>query len=80
MLEELERGPLIHAAQVMSRPAIAVRDDASAADAWRTLRDRRIHQALVLDGAVIENLRRPSLPPCSREPASRRPSWCRWKT
>lgn len=49
--DELERGPLVHAAQVMSRPAIAVRDDASAADAWRTLRDRRISQAPVLDEA-----------------------------
>lgn len=49
--EELERGPLVHAAQVMSRPAIAVRADASAADAWRTLRDRRISQAPVLDEA-----------------------------
>lgn len=49
--EELERGPLIHAAQVMSRLAIAVRDDATAAEAWRTLRDRRIRQAPVLDAA-----------------------------
>ena len=49
--EELERGPLVHAAQVMSRPAIAVRDDASAAEAWRTLRNRHIRQAPVLDGA-----------------------------
>lgn len=49
--EELERGPLVHAAQVMSRPAIAVRDDASAAEAWRTLRDRQIRQAPVLDDA-----------------------------
>lgn len=49
--EELERGPLIHAAQAMSRPAIAVRDDAMAAEAWRTLRDRGIHQAPVLDTA-----------------------------
>ncbi|MHB1429583.1 MAG: CBS domain-containing protein [Rhodocyclaceae bacterium] len=49
--EELERGPLVHATQTMSRPAIAVRDDATAAEAWRTLRDRRIHQAPVLDAA-----------------------------
>lgn len=49
--QELERGPLLHAGQVMSRPAIAVRDEASAAEAWRTLRDRQIHQAPVLDGA-----------------------------
>lgn len=49
--EDLERGPLVHAAQAMSRPAITVRDDASAAEAWRILRDRHIHQAPVLDGA-----------------------------
>lgn len=49
--EELERGPLIHAAQVMSRPVIAVRDVATAAEAWRTLRDSGIRQAPVLDGA-----------------------------
>ena len=49
--EELERGPLVHAGQVMSRPAITVRADATAADAWRTLRDRHISQAPVLDGA-----------------------------
>lgn len=52
--EELERGPLVHATQTMSRPAIAVRDDATAAEAWRTLRDRRIHQAPVLD--ALDNL------------------------
>lgn len=49
--EELERGPLVHAGQVMSRPAIVVQANASAADAWRTLRDRNIRQAPVLDGA-----------------------------
>ncbi|MDZ4202120.1 MAG: CBS domain-containing protein [Gallionella sp.] len=47
--ENLERGPLVHAAQVMSRPAITVRDDATAAEAWRTLHDRHIRQAPVLD-------------------------------
>lgn len=47
--EELERGPLVHVAQVMSRPVITVQADATAADAWRTLRDGRIHQAPVLD-------------------------------
>lgn len=49
--EDLERGPLVHAAQVMTRPAIVVRDEATAAEAWRVLRDRHIHQAPVLDGA-----------------------------
>ncbi|WBL64132.1 CBS domain-containing protein [Thauera sp. WB-2] len=49
--EELERGPLIHAVQAMTRPAIAVRDHATAAEAWRILRDRHIRQAPVLDAA-----------------------------
>ncbi|MBK7898967.1 MAG: CBS domain-containing protein [Azonexus sp.] len=49
--EDLERGPLIHAVQVMSRPAITVQADATAAEAWRFLRDRHIHQAPVLDAA-----------------------------
>jgi CBS-domain-containing membrane protein len=49
--EELERGPLVHAAQVMSRPVVVVRDNATAATAWRVLRDRCIHQAPVVDGA-----------------------------
>ena len=47
--QELERGPLIHAAQVMSRPAITVAAQAPVKDAWRTLRDNRIRQAPVLD-------------------------------
>lgn len=47
--EELERGPLVHASQVMSRPAITVQDEATAADAWRTLHGRYIRQAPVLD-------------------------------
>jgi len=47
--EELERGPLVHASQVMSRPAITVAAGDSVSAAWRTLRDRHIHQAPVLD-------------------------------
>lgn len=47
--EELERGPLVHAAQVMTRPAVIVQDDATAAEAWRILQARQIHQAPVLD-------------------------------
>lgn len=47
--EELGRGPLVHVAQAMSRPAITVQADATAADAWRSLRDGRIHQAPFLD-------------------------------
>lgn len=37
--EELKRGSLVHAAQVMSRPAVVVRYIATAATAWRVLRD-----------------------------------------
>ena len=47
--EELERGPLVHAAQVMSRPVVTVRDDATAAEAWRILHEQHIRQAPVLD-------------------------------
>lgn len=49
---DLERGPLYHAAQVMSSPAVTVTAAAPVVDAWRTLRDRRIHQAPVLDDAA----------------------------
>lgn len=49
--EDLDRGPLVHAAQVMSRPAITVPADASAAEAWRSLRDHGIRQAPVVDSA-----------------------------
>ncbi len=48
---DLERGPLYHASQVMSRPVVTVAADDSAAHAWRMLRDKRIHQAPVLDTA-----------------------------
>lgn len=48
---DLERGPLYHASQVMSRPVVTVAADDSAAHAWRMLRDKRIHQAPVLDAA-----------------------------
>ncbi|MDP1652738.1 MAG: CBS domain-containing protein [Rhodocyclaceae bacterium] len=48
---DLERGPLYHAAQVMHAPVITVAADDEVAHAWRVLRDRRIHQAPVLDDA-----------------------------
>jgi len=48
---ELERGPLVHAAQIMTRPAVTVQDDATAAEAWHILQDRQIHQAPVLDAS-----------------------------
>lgn len=46
---EIERGPLYHADQIMSRPVIVVSQDSAVADAWRTLRDNRIRQAPVVD-------------------------------
>ena len=49
--QDLDRGPLVHAGQVMSRPAIVVRDAATAGEAWRVLRDHGIHQAPVVDAA-----------------------------
>ncbi|MDP1525107.1 MAG: CBS domain-containing protein [Rhodocyclaceae bacterium] len=47
--EDLERGPLVHAGQVMSRPVVTVRDDATAAEAWRILHEQHVRQAPVLD-------------------------------
>lgn len=49
--EDLERGPLYHAVQVMSHRPISLAATDSVADAWRALRDHRIHQAPVLDAA-----------------------------
>ena len=48
---DIDRGPLYHADQVMSRPAIVVSSDSAVADAWRILRDNRIRQAPVVDDA-----------------------------
>jgi CBS domain-containing protein len=45
---DLERGPLIHAGQIMQRQVITVSRNDNVAQAWRTLRDNRIHQAPVL--------------------------------
>jgi CBS domain-containing protein len=51
---DLERGPLYHAAQVMSRPVVTVAADDSVGHAWRTLRDQGIHQAPVFDrGSLV---------------------------
>lgn len=46
---DLERGPLYQAGQIMQRPVVVVQEDDSVEYAWRLLRDRRIHQAPVLD-------------------------------
>lgn len=48
---DLERGPIYHAAQVMHGPVVTVNAGDAVASAWRVLRDRRIHQAPVLDEA-----------------------------
>ena len=45
---ELERGPLYHAEQIMRRQVISLSATDDVAQAWRTLRDHRIHQAPVL--------------------------------
>lgn len=46
---DLDRGPLYQAAQIMRRPVVAVGEQDAVESAWRLLRDRRIHQAPVLD-------------------------------
>lgn len=46
---DLERGPLYHAYQIMSRKVISVTADETVAQAWSTLQENRIHQAPVLD-------------------------------
>lgn len=46
---DLERGPLYHAGQIMSRDVVTVLDTDRVAQAWRVLRDRGIRQAPVLD-------------------------------
>ena len=47
--QEIERGPLYHAGQIMQHNVITVLDGYDVARAWRTLRDHRIHQAPVLN-------------------------------
>ncbi len=46
---DLDRGPLYQAGQIMSRTVVTVRDGDRVAEAWRVLRDHRIRQAPVLD-------------------------------
>jgi CBS domain-containing protein len=45
-----ERGPLVHARQIMSTGVITVLDRDDVVRAWRTLTGNRIHQAPVLNG------------------------------
>lgn len=47
--QNLERGPLYHANQIMQPEVITVGADDDVARAWRVLVDHRIHQAPVLD-------------------------------
>lgn len=47
--EDLERGPLYHANQIMQPEVITVSADDDVAEAWRVLVGHRIHQAPVLD-------------------------------
>lgn len=49
--DDLERGPLIHAAQIMSHPVTVLNHNSAVADAWRLFQRRGIHQAPVLDDA-----------------------------
>jgi len=49
--EDLERGPLIHAGQIMSHPVTVLEPGSAVAEAWRILQRRGIHQAPVLDEA-----------------------------
>lgn len=46
---DVERGPLYHAYQIMSRDVVTLLDEDDVAHAWRVLRDHQIHQAPVLN-------------------------------
>jgi len=47
--EDLERGPLIHAVQIMTHPVTVLHQNSAVSDAWRLLQRQGIHQAPVLD-------------------------------
>jgi acetoin utilization protein AcuB len=47
--DEIQRGPLYHAHQIMHAPVYTVFSGDDVAQAWRILRDHSIHQAPVLD-------------------------------
>ncbi len=49
MPQNLERGPLYHAQQIMQRKLIIVNSRDNVTHAWRTLVDHQIHQAPVID-------------------------------
>lgn len=46
---DVERGPLYHAYQIMTRDVLTLLDEDNVAHAWRVLRDHQIHQAPVLN-------------------------------
>jgi acetoin utilization protein AcuB len=46
---DLDRGPLYHAAEIMTTSVFSLIASDSVATAWRSLRQRRIHQAPVID-------------------------------
>ncbi len=46
---DVERGPLYHAYQIMTRDVVTLLDEDNVAHAWRVLRDHKIHQAPVLN-------------------------------
>lgn len=46
---DVERGPLYHAYQIMTRDVITLLDEDDVAHAWRVLRDHKIHQSPVLN-------------------------------
>jgi CBS domain-containing protein len=49
--QEIERGPLYHAGQIMQRKVICVGVEDDVGKAWKTLQSHSIHQAPVLDDA-----------------------------
>ncbi|MEI7613657.1 MAG: CBS domain-containing protein, partial [Betaproteobacteria bacterium] len=50
--QELERGPLYHANQIMQSRVITVNADDEVVSAWKVLVDNQIHQAPVLDAGL----------------------------
>lgn len=46
---DVERGPLYHAYQIMTREVITLNDEDSVSHAWQVFREHRIHEAPVLN-------------------------------
>ncbi len=49
--EEIERGPILHAYQIMSREVMTLSPDTTVEEAWRQLTSRSMGQAPVVDGS-----------------------------